>query len=80
MTAGSDNHHSPAKQVFGVELEEKLTDISDYVRLILSHWPIGLHVPPERFVMPDEPIDERHIAYWVNEKEETVPLEAGPWR
>ena len=79
MTAGSDNHHSPAKAVFGVDLEEKLTCIQDYVRIILTGGPIGLHVPPERFIMPEWQRDERHIAYWLNEREERVLLEEGPW-
>ncbi len=75
MTAGSDNHHSPAT-LFGVELEEKLNSIQDYVSLIRRGGPIGLHVPPERFILPEvtEP-DERHRAYLINEREEIVPME-----
>ncbi len=79
MTAGSDNHHSPAGQVFGVELDRKLDDIKDYARLIRSGGPIGLHVPQERFLMPDFEMDERHKAFWLNEKEEIMPLEQGVW-
>ena len=79
MTAGSDNHHSPAKQLFGVELEKRLESIGDYVRLIRQGGPIGLHVPEERFRMPKEELDGRHKAWWVNGREETVPLEPGPW-
>ena len=79
MTAGSDNHHSPAAQLFGVALEEKLTSVQDYARIIRAGGPIGLHVPPERFVRQEGALDERHKAYWLNEKEEVVPLEQGPW-
>ena len=55
MTSGSDNHHSlrsdmdPEKHIFGVALDERLTCIGDYVRLILEKRPIGLHVPSGRF-------------------------------
>ena len=80
MTAGSDNHHSPAPMVFGVELEEKLNSIDDYVQIIRQRRPIGLYVPEERFVMPDEELDETHRAYRMNEREELLPLEPGPWR
>ncbi len=79
MTAGSDNHHSPKEQVFGVELEEKLTCIQDYARVILERKPIGLHVPEDRWVMPEWERDERHRAWRLNEREELEPLEAGPW-
>ena len=79
MTAGSDNHKSPPKAVFGIELDKRLESIDDYVRIILQRGKIGLHVPEERFVMPDVPIDERHKAYWLNEREEMLPLEKGPW-
>ena len=79
MTAGSDNHHSPAKQVFGVLLEEKLRDISDYARIIRQGGPIGLHVPPERWIMPEGKIDERHRAYWLNPEEKEELLPPGPW-
>ena len=73
MTAGSDNHHSPRPGTYGVELEEKLTDIRDYVRVILGRGSIGLYVPEERFdlSLEGEP-DERHTAYALNEKEEDV--------
>ncbi len=73
MTAGSDNHHSPRPGTYGVELKEKLTDIRDYVRVILGRGSIGLYVPEERFdlSLEGEP-DERHTAYALNEKEEDV--------
>ena len=80
MTAGSDNHHSPADTVFGVELEERLQSIRDYARIILSRGPIGLHVPDSRWTLPEGELDERHRAYWLNEREEVVPLEKGPWK
>ena len=75
MTAGSDNHHSPAAQIFGVELEQKLSSIDDYAALIRSRGPIGLHVPPERFRMPDVELDERHRAFRLNEREEILPMD-----
>ena len=74
MTAGSDNHHSPNPKIFGVELEEKLTSIQDYVRIILQREKIGLHVPPERWVMPEGELDERHRAFHLNEREELEPF------
>ncbi len=79
MTAGSDNHRSPSPQVFGVELEERLRDIGDYVRLIRSKGKTALHVPEERWVMPEGELDERHRAWYLTPEEETVPLECGPW-
>ena len=54
MTSGSDNHCSarvsdPHHQIFGVALEERLTCIDDYARLIRSRQPIGLCIPENRF-------------------------------
>ena len=51
MTAGSDNHKSPNGELFGIELEERLTDIHDLVKIIRERKPIGLHVPQERFMI-----------------------------
>jgi len=74
MTAGSDNHKSPAKETYGVELPRRLTCIQDYVQMILNHEEIKLHVPEERFEMEPGIIpDERHKAYMLNEREEDVP-------
>ena len=74
MTAGSDNHKSPAKETYGVELPRRLTCIQDYVQMILNHEEIKLHVPEERFAMePGIILDERHKAYMLNEREEDVP-------
>ena len=73
MTAGSDNHHSPIDMPYGVELDEKLGSIQDYVKLILNHGKIGLHAPAGRFDLPDPYIpDERHIAYVLNAEENPV--------
>ena len=59
MTAGSDNHRSPAKELFGIELPERMTDIHDLVRIILEKKPIGLHVPESRFeINSDTPAAE----------------------
>ncbi len=78
MTAGSDNHHSPREEIYGVELEKKLGSILEYAALIRKKGRIGLHVPAERFVMPEEEMDERHRAWELNAREETVPAEQ-PW-
>lgn len=73
MTAGTDNHRSPADPVFGVELENRLTSIKDYVRIILDRGKIGLYVPPERFALTGQTIlDDRHRAYLVDETEQIV--------
>ena len=72
MTAGSDNHNSPIDGPYGVELEKRLTTISDYVKIIRNREYIGLHVPAERFAVSGDPEpDERHRAYMldINEKE-----------
>ena len=70
MTAGSDNHLSPTEKIFGIELENRLTNIGEYVRIILNHEKIGLHVPESRFDLPDPvEIDERHEAYLLDEAE-----------
>ena len=75
MTAGSDNHWStPISPIYGIELEKRLTRIKDYVKIILEKGPIGLHVPEERFMMPDDvEIDERHRAWMLNQSEQDVP-------
>ena len=76
--AGSDNHLSgiegrtEAHLLYGIELEEKLTDIHQLVRVILERGPIGLHVPAERFVQDPEnsPVLE---TYWLDAQEVAVP-------
>lgn len=74
MTAGSDNHHSPAETLYGVILESRLTSIEDYVRMILNHEKIGLHVPESRFQLTEKPkLDERHRAYYLDSREKDVP-------
>ena len=74
MTAGSDNHHSPASTVYGVALEKRLTSIYDYVKIIMEHGVIHLHVPEERFILKEKPVlDDRHRAYLVDENERIVP-------
>lgn len=75
--AGSDNHHSsgdrnPTEKLFGVELEEKLGSIHDFVRIIRNREKIGLHVPVNRFEIQPEDQLEREV-FWLNEKEEAVP-------
>ena len=74
MTAGSDNHCSPAETVFGVELEKRLTSIADYVKIILNHETIGLYVPENRFQITGSPVmDSRHQAFMLDEREQDVP-------
>ena len=74
MTAGSDNHLSPCPQVFGVELEKRLTSISDYVKIILEKGNIGLHVPASRFdSIPGGIPNERYRAYMLDKNEQDVP-------
>lgn len=72
MTAGSDNHFShPGMQAMGVALENKLGSIHDFVRMIRSKEPFGLHVPAERWeIRPDSPFID---AYFLNEQESLVP-------
>lgn len=60
VTSGSDNHHSHAgldtqHEIFGVALEERLTSIHDYVRLIREKRSIGLRIPADRFTTTDCP-------------------------
>lgn len=71
ITAGSDNHHSypgidVEQEIFGVALEEKLTSIHDYVRLIREKRPIGLRVPEDRFAVRECPMIESF--FWDGEK------------
>ena len=74
MTAGSDNHHSPAPELFGVILEKRLTCIEDYVKIILERHKIELYVPEERFALnPETPLDERQLAYRLDAEERTIP-------
>ena len=74
MTAGTDNHCSPAETVFGVELEKRLTSIADYVKIILNHETIGLYVPENRFQITGSPeMDSRHQAFMLDEREQDVP-------
>ena len=73
VTAGSDNHRSPKTPTFGVALDRKLTDINEFVQMILSREKMGLHVTEGRFDDPaDFAMDERHIAYRIDENEKTV--------
>lgn len=76
--AGSDNHLSgmpgrtEAHLLYGIELDEKLGEIGDLVKIIRSRGKIGLVVPQERFVQdPDNsPVLE---TFWMGENEEAVP-------
>ncbi len=74
MTAGSDNHCSrPETPIYGVKLEKRLTNIGDYVNIILNKEPVGLHVPEERFIIPEDTVlDERHLAWMLDENEKDI--------
>ena len=73
MTAGSDNHFSPVPDPYGVVLENRLTKIGDYVRIILNREHIGLKVPEGRFSVPAESVpDERHFAYMLDSREQVI--------
>ena len=74
MTAGSDNHSSPAEVLFGVRLAKRLTSIDDYVKIILERDKIELCVPENRFELTGKPeIDERHKAYLLDASEQDIP-------
>ena len=74
MTAGSDNHRSPAEQLYGVVLEKRLTSIGDYVNIIMERNKIGLYIPEGRFDLDGIPeIDERHRAYLLDSSEQDIP-------
>ena len=79
MTAGSDNHHSPIPEPFGVELEQKLTCVLDYARILRNREPVRMHVPEGRFTMPEWELTARYRAFRLNDAEETYPMEDGPW-
>ncbi len=76
MTSGSDNHDSSKitnkEQLFGVSLDTRLENISDYVSLILHRGPIHLHVPDTRF-QADPLLSEPLTSYWLDENEKLVP-------
>ena len=74
MTAGSDNHHGANWPKYGVSLDQRLTDIKDYAKVILSGKQPGLLIPEGRLIMPEDPvIDERHKAYMLDDDEQDVP-------
>ena len=76
MTSGSDNHNAEnalarPEKVTGVALENKLTSIQDWVKVILTRQPIGLCVPDSRFDIPaDAP---RLNTFWMDENENLIP-------
>ncbi|MBR2822738.1 MAG: PHP domain-containing protein [Clostridia bacterium] len=76
MTAGSDNHHSPMAQPFGVGLEEKLTSVQDYANLLRRGGPVGLHVPEGRFAVPD---GAERLPAWRLDEKETLHSMQEPW-
>lgn len=75
--AGSDNHLSnipgrtEAHLLYGIELDEKLNDIHDLVRIIRSRGKIGLVVPEERF-MQDPDNSPALETFWLDENEQLV--------
>lgn len=76
MTAGSDNH-SVARSldhpdsIFGVALDEPLRDIHDFVTLIRSRGPVGLHVSDRRFNPTQQP--PVITTYWLDDQEIPCP-------
>ncbi len=75
-TAGSDNHRGTDWPLYGVVLDQRLTDIRDYVKLVLEGKQMDLLIPEGRLVMPDSPeIDERHKAYMLDDSEQEIPTE-----
>jgi len=76
MTAGSDNHHSPADRLYGVELEKRLTSIDDYVKIIKGRNRMKLYVDGDRFALTERPeLDERDRAWMLDEDERDIPAE-----
>jgi len=76
MTAGSDNHsvlraEQYPDRIYGVALDKPLTDIHDFVSLILHRGSIGLHVPQSRFIPSEEP--PVITTYWLDEQETPYP-------
>ena len=76
MTAGSDNHNSypvhGKPELFGVEWDEPLRDIHDFVDRILAGQQPGLYFPRSRLtedISGEEPL----VSYMLDEKEELVP-------
>ena len=76
MTAGSDNHCGANWPLYGVVLEKRLTNIEDYVKIIMKKGSIQLHIPEGRLEFADPPvIDERHKALMLDEQEREHPAE-----
>ena len=74
MSAGSDNHQGANWPLYGVSLDQRLTDIKDYAKVILSGKQPELLIPEGRLIMPADPvIDERHKAYMLDDDEQDVP-------
>ena len=74
MTAGSDNHCGTDWPLYGVALEKRLTNINDYVKMIMEKTQFKLHIPEGRLELDGIPeIDERHRAYMVDEAEQDIP-------
>lgn len=76
MTCGSDNHNAESalahpERITGVALDDKLTSIHDWVRIIRQRQPIGLTVPDSRFAI--DPGAPALATYWMDENEELVP-------
>jgi len=75
--AGSDNHFSDpelwkTKPLMGVETDEKLRSIHDYVKLIRHGGALRPIVPPERFEQGRLDAPEKET-FWLDEHENTVP-------
>ena len=74
MTAGSDNHRGADWPLYGVMTEKRLTNIGDYVRMIMNRSKLQLYIPEGRLSFDGIPeIDDRHRAYRLNAQEEDIP-------
>ena len=75
--AGSDNHlctmHGPqgSRLLLGIELDEPLKDIRDFVNIVRNHGKIGLVVPEDRFVQ-DPANSPYYETFWLDENEKLV--------
>ncbi len=73
MTAGSDNHCGANWPLYGVVLENRLTSIADYVKIIRNRDSVQLHIPEGRLELAEPPvIDKRHHAYMLDDQERDI--------
>ncbi len=76
MTAGSDNHCGANWPLYGVVLENRLTSIADYVKIIRNRDSVQLHIPEGRLDLAEPPvIDNRHHAFMLDDQERDISAE-----